>query len=211
VTTEALHELIAGYGLPVLFLLVMAESAGLPLPGETALVTAALYAGSTGNLSLTAVIATAAAGAIAGDNLGYLAGRRFGRALVTRYGPRVGLTPPRWRLARYLVDRYGVYAVFGGRFVAILRSLAAVVAGAAQMPWLRFFLANAIGGIAWAGVYGLAAHSVGQVLHRLSPAELALLASGGLALFLLTGHAIDRRREGWQREANRLYDAGDAS
>ena len=61
------------------------------------------------------------------------------------------------------------------------------------------------------GVFGLAAHSVGQVLHRLSPAELVLLAGGGLALFLLTGHAIDRRREGWQREANRLYDAGDAS
>jgi membrane protein DedA with SNARE-associated domain len=189
----------------------MAESAGLPLPGETALVSAAVYAGSTGNLSLAAVIATAVAGAIIGDNLGYLAGRRFGRALVTRFGPRIGITPPRWRLARYLVERYGGYAVFAGRFVAILRSLAALVAGAAQMPWLRFFIANALGGIAWASVYGLAAHSVGQVLHRLSHTELVLLAGGALAVFLLTGQAIARRRGDWQREADRLYGAGDAS
>jgi membrane protein DedA with SNARE-associated domain len=194
---ESLHDLIAGYG--------------LPLPGETALVSAAVYAGSTGNLSLAAVIATAAAAAIIGDNLGYLAGRRFGRALVTRFGPRIGMTPPRWRLARYLVERYGVYAVFAGRFVAILRSLAAAVAGAAQMPWLRFFIANALGGIAWASVYGLAAHSVGEVLHRLSHTELVLLAGGALAVFLLTGQAIARRRGDWQREADRLYGAGDAS
>ena len=210
-TAETVHALIAGYGLPVLFLLVMAESAGLPLPGETALVTASLYAGSTGHLSIEAVIATAAAGAIIGDNLGFLAGRRFGAGLVSRFGGRIGLTPPRWRLARYLVHRYGVYAVFAGRFIAILRSLAAVVAGAAGMRWPKFFAANAAGAIAWATVYGLAAHSAGQIAHHLPPWQLALLAVLALAAFIVATRAIARRSRDWRREADVLYGDADAS
>lgn len=121
-TAGFLHAVFAIYGLAALFLLVMAESAGVPLPGETALVRAALYAGSTGHLSIEAVIA--AAGAIVGDIPGFLAGRRFGAGLVSRFGGRIGLTPPRWRLARCPVRRYGLRAVSAGRFIAILRSLA---------------------------------------------------------------------------------------
>jgi len=209
-TADFLHAVFAIYGLPSLFLLVMAESAGLPLPGETALVTAALYAGSTGHLSIEAVIA-AAAGAIVGDNLGFLAGRRFGAGLVSRFGGRIGLTPPRWRLARCPVHRYDVYAVFAGRFIAILRSLAAVVAGAAGMPWATFFAANAAGGITWATLYGLAAHAVGQIARHLPGWQPALLAVLALAIFIVATRAIARRSEGWRREADQRYRDADAS
>ncbi|MFO1091408.1 MAG: DedA family protein [Hyphomicrobiales bacterium] len=207
---QTLHDLIAQFGLPLLFLLVMAESAGLPVPGETALVTAAIYGGSTGRLSLVAIVATAAAAAIVGDNLGYLAGHHYGRVLVERHGERIGITPSRWRLARYLVGRYGFIAVFVGRFVAILRALSGVVAGAAGMPWWEFFIANATGGIVWASFYGLAAHSFGAALLHLSHAELAFIAGSVFIVTVVSTRFIAKRSAQWQVEADRLY-SGPAS
>jgi membrane protein DedA with SNARE-associated domain len=202
---HALHDLIAQFGLPLLFLFVMSESAGVPVPGETALVAAAVYAGSSGRLSLEAVIAVAAAAAIAGDNPGYVVGYRYGRALIERHGERIGLTAARWRLARYLVGRYGLIAVFTGRFVAILRALSGVVAGAAGMPWWRFFIANAAGAIVWASIYGFAAHTFGAALPHLTHAELALVVCAVLAASLISMRYIAKRSAMWQAEADRLY------
>jgi membrane protein DedA with SNARE-associated domain len=150
------------HGLPVLFLAVMIESFGIPVPGETALIAFAVLA-SQGHYSIAEVIALAIAGAIIGDNLGYwLIGRLGGRALFRRwswlnqYAERV---LPR---AERLMRNHGGKTVFFGRFVTVLRYTAAWVAGLAHMPWWRFLFWNAAGGIVWATGVGLIAYYAGQ-------------------------------------------------
>ena len=155
---------IADHGLPLLFLVVMIESFGIPLPGETALIAFGVLA-SEGHYSITSLIAVAAAGAIVGDNLGYwLIGRVGGRALFRRwhwlshYSDRV---LPR---TESLMARYGGAAVFFGRFVAILRYTVAWVAGLSRMPWWRFLFWNAAGAVCWATAVGLIAYYGGKAV-----------------------------------------------
>jgi membrane protein DedA with SNARE-associated domain len=154
-------ELLLEHGLIVLFVLVAMESAGVPLPGETALVAAAILA-ERGHYSLVAVIVVAAAAAIAGDNAGYWIGRRGGRALLRRtpivrgYFERA--LPPSERFFR----RHGAKTVFLGRFVAILRVTAAWLAGISHMQWWRFLLWNATGGIVWAALVSVVAYRFGD-------------------------------------------------
>jgi membrane protein DedA with SNARE-associated domain len=157
-------HLITDHGLPLLFAVVMIESFGIPLPGETALIAFGVLA-SEGHYSIASVIAVAAAGAIVGDNLGYwLIGRAGGRALFRRWGwlhqysDRV--LPP----AESIMARHGGAAVFFGRFIAILRSTVAWVAGLTRMRWWRFLFWNAAGGIVWATAVGLAAYYGGKAL-----------------------------------------------
>src|SRR5436190_4064287 len=137
------------------------ESAGIPLPGETALITAAILA-AEGHYSLVAVIAVAAAAAIVGDNIGYWIGRKGGRALLRRLpfvsGYFERALPPSERFFR----RHGAKTVFIGRFVAVLRVTAAWLAGISRMPWWRFLIWNAAGGIAWATLVGVVAYTFGQ-------------------------------------------------
>jgi membrane protein DedA with SNARE-associated domain len=150
------------HGLPLLFVVVMIESFGVPLPGETALIAFGVLA-AEGHYSIASVIALAAAGAIVGDNLGYwLIGRLGGRALFRRwrwlhqYSDRV---LPR---AESLMARHGGKTVFFGRFVSILRYTVAWVAGLSRMHWWRFLFWNAAGGIAWATAVGLTAFYGGK-------------------------------------------------
>jgi membrane protein DedA with SNARE-associated domain len=150
------------HGLPILFAVVLIESFGVPLPGETALIAFGVLA-AQGHYSIALVIAIAAAGAIIGDNLGYwLIGRVGGRALFRRwrwlsqYSDRV---LPR---AEALMQRHGGKTVFFGRFVSILRYTVAWVAGLSRMQWSRFLFWNAAGGIAWATAVGLTAYYAGQ-------------------------------------------------
>ena len=124
------------------------ESMGLPVPGETTLVTAGIYAGTTGRLNIALVVAAASTGAILGDNLGYWIGHRFGYRLLLRYGRLLRLTPARIKLGQYLFHRHGGTVVFFGRFMALLRTLSALTAGINWMPWWRFLFFNAAGGIA---------------------------------------------------------------
>ena len=152
------------HGLPLLFVVIMLESFGLPLPGETALIAFGVLA-SEGHYSIVWVIVLAAAGAIIGDNLGYwLLGRLGGRALfrrwrwLERYSDRV---LPR---AERIMARHGGKTVFFGRFVAVLRVGAAAVAGLAQMNWWRFLFWNASGGVVWATTVGLAAYYGGRAV-----------------------------------------------
>jgi membrane protein DedA with SNARE-associated domain len=159
----SLPDLIAHYGYLALFFVVMAESGGIPLPGETALVTASIYAGTTHKLSIVFVIIAAAMGAIVGDNLGYWVGRKFGLPLLMRLFPEKSL-----KLGQYLFQRYGGAIVFFGRFVAVLRAFAALLAGANQYSRARFFLFNAAGGITWASLFGSAAYIFGQEIHRVA-------------------------------------------
>ena len=154
--------LIMKYGSFAVAVVVCLESMGLPLPGEAILIAAAIYAGKTGQLSIYQVIAAAAAGAIIGDNIGYWIGREIGFRLLVRYGSYVGLTEPRIKVGQYLFQRHGGKIVFFGRFIALLRVLAALLAGINRMSWLRFFIANAAGAMLWATVFGLGAYTLGQ-------------------------------------------------
>ena len=153
---------ITHHGLPLLFAVVMLESFGIPLPGETALIAFGVLA-AEGHYSIASVIAIAAAGAIVGDNLGYwLIGRLGGRALFRRwswlnmYSDRV---LPR---AESLMARHGGKTVFFGRFVSVLRYTVAWVAGLSGMQWWRFLFWNAAGGIVWATAVGLTAYYGGR-------------------------------------------------
>lgn len=194
-TPEWLHGLIASYGLVVLFFILMFEAIGVPLPGESALIAVALYAGSTHEFSILTVVGVSAAGAIVGDNIGYVIGRTIGFPLLQRYGYLVKLTEPRLRIGKYLFLKHGGKIVFFGRFVAFLRTFTALLAGASKMHWSHFLLMNMVGGVCWAGVLGLGAYMLGSQFHRIAgPAGVILLviAVAGLA----AGMLFMRRHEG---------------
>jgi membrane protein DedA with SNARE-associated domain len=182
----------AGYG--AVMLAVGIESMGIPFPGETTLIAAAAYAGSTHKLNIVFVVAAAAAGAIIGDNIGFWIGREIGLRLLIRYGKYIRMTERRIKLGQYLFQRYGGTVVFFGRFVAVLRALAAFLAGTNRMTWPRFLVFNAAGGIVWAGVYGFGAYALGTQIHRLAgPVGAAL---GVVALVLIVcGFVFLRRHE----------------
>lgn len=148
-------------GYPLLFVLVMAESGGLPVPGETALIGAAVLAAS-GRLEIAAVIPIAAAAAIAGDNLGYAIGRKGGRWLLQRPGAFGRQRREVLRVGEPFFARHGPKAVFFGRFILGLRVWASWLAGATRMRWPSFLLWNALGGITWATGIGLLAYFLGH-------------------------------------------------
>jgi membrane protein DedA with SNARE-associated domain len=151
---------IEAYGYFAVFAIVALESAGVPLPGETALLTAAVFAGK-GDLNIEAVIAAAAVAAIFGDNCGYWVGREFGFPLLYRYGHWLRVDEGKLKVAQYLFLRHGGSIVFFGRFVAILRTFAAFLSGVNRLPWPRFLLFNALGGIVWATLFGLGGYFLG--------------------------------------------------
>ena len=187
-------NLVAQYGYLAVLVIVGLESTGVPLPGETTLVAAALYAGATHNLNIIGVVIAAAVGAIFGDNLGYLIGHWGGYRLLIRYGRYIRLSEKRIKIARYLFLRYGGEVVFFGRFTAILRAYAAFLAGTTRMPWRRFLFFNAAGGIAWATIYGGGAYLLGRQIERLSgPFEIVFVAAAVIAI--VVGALIIRRQE----------------
>jgi membrane protein DedA with SNARE-associated domain len=179
--------LLSAYGYWAIFLVVALESAGLPLPGETMLVGASIYARLSGALAIDAIVLAAAGGAIVGDNIGYWIGREFGYRFLERHGWRVGIGAEKLRLGQYLFYKWGGAIVFFGRFVALLRILAALLAGANHLPILRFFLFNAAGGVVWAMIFGYGAFYLTAGFEKLhgSLAALGVIAAigGGLALW----------------------------
>ena len=190
-----ISHLIASYGYLALFALVAAESLGVPLPGETALITAGIYAGHTHRLSPWLIFAVASAAAIIGDNIGYWIGDKGGYRLARRYGPRVRLDERKLKIARYLFDTHGGKVVFFGRFVSVLRTYAAFLAGTSRMRWRRFLLANAAGGIVWAAIYTTAAYLAGNALQRASGTITWVLA-GAAALAIAAALLLVRRQTG---------------
>ena len=183
VSTHTIEGWLSSYGYVVVFVLVMLESLGLPVPGETALIAAALYAGSTHHLAIGWVIAVAAAGAIVGDNIGFALGRRVGTKLLLRYGKRVRLNETRLRIGMWLFRHHGGKVVFWGRFVSILRTYAAFLAGANRMSWPRFLVFNAAGGCVWATAFGLGYYAFGDVLEHAGTAiDVALGVAGALVV-----------------------------
>ena len=167
---EALLGWYAAYGYPVLFLAVLLENAGLPVPGETSVLVAAFLASPAGGerFNLIWVIVLTCLAAIVGDNIGYWLGRRFARPWLQRGRGFLFLTPERFHKAEGYFTRYGAGTVFGARFVAGLRVVAAPAAGAAGMHWPRFFVANAAGALAWAVTVALLGYFLGrswELLH----------------------------------------------
>lgn len=154
-------HLVEVFGYPLLFLAVMAESSGVPVPGETGLITAAVLA-SQGKLQIELVIPLAALAAIVGDNIGYQIGRKGGRWLLERPGRFERQRRQVIETGEPFFKRHGPKAVFLGRFVLGLRVWASWLAGATHMRWRSFFLWNAIGGICWATAIGLLAYFLGH-------------------------------------------------
>ncbi len=155
------EHLVEVFGYPLLFLVVMGESSGLPIPGETGLIAAGVLA-SSGKLEIGLVIAIAAAAAIVGDNIGYLIGRKGGRWLLERPGRFYTQRTQVLLTGEPFFERHGPKAVFFGRFILGLRVWASWLAGATRMPWRSFVLWNALGGIVWATAIGLIAYFLGQ-------------------------------------------------
>ena len=153
--------LVHQYGLLALFLIVMLESGGVPLPGETALIAAGVFA-SNGKLDITAVIAVAAAAAIVGDNLGYWIGRTGGRRLLERWRRVSRFSDRALPWTEDFFRRHGPKTIFLARFFSIIRVTAAVMAGISRMRWWTFFGWNAAGGICWALLVGLVSYYAGQ-------------------------------------------------
>jgi membrane-associated protein len=186
-------------GYPMLVLLVMAESSGVPLPGETALITGAVLASQHG-LQIALVIAFAAAAAILGDNAGYLIGRKGGRWLLLRPGPFARRRARVLEVGEPFFARHGSKAVFLGRWILGLRTWASWLAGASHMPWRSFSLWNAAGAISWATTIGLVAYYGG----RSANGTIALFGVAGLASTLaLSGVLLARQQRRRRQQAPR--------
>jgi membrane protein DedA with SNARE-associated domain len=162
---QILQSALTMLGYPAVILFVMIESSGIPFPGETMLLLASFYAAIDHHLQIPIVIACAALGAIAGDNIGYYIGRTGGKAVVERYGRYVFIKPEHLERAEKFFARHGDKTVFFGRFVAVLRAWAAFLAGVNRMHWRTFFIYNAAGGIVWATIYGLLGYYAGRLFH----------------------------------------------
>jgi membrane protein DedA with SNARE-associated domain len=191
--SSALIDLIKVHGPWIIAVVVALESAGVPLPGETILVAGALLA-TTNQIDIAIIVAAAATGAIVGDGIGYTVGRRFGTPFLRKYGRYIRLDDNRLLIGRYLFFRYGNAVVFLGRFVAVLRMFAALLAGANSMPAGRFFFFNVTGGLCWACLFGFGAYAIGTEMLKVSK-TLSLVSLG---LFIVAGSAFSivlRRNE----------------
>ena len=173
-------HLLTTYGYLVVALMVGIEGMGIPVPGEATLIAASIVAGTTHELNIVLVIVSAASGAILGDNAGFWIGRSLGYRLLRKYGSYIWLTERRIKLGQYLFTRYGGALVFVGRFISLLRTLAPFIAGANRMPWPRFVVFNALGGITWATLYGSAAYLLGKQAHGVIGRAGLLLGVVGL-------------------------------
>lgn len=187
ISLQTLQNALHALGYPAVTLFVMIECTGIPFPGETMLLFASFYAAIDHQLQIPVVISCAALGAILGDNLGYWVGRTGGRALALRFGRFIFLKPEHLEWAERFFQRHGDKTVFFGRFISILRTWAAFLAGVNHMPWRRFLVYNAAGGIVWAIIYGLLGYFAGRFFHdNFAQVEaIARTLSWGGALFLV--------------------------
>lgn len=166
ITLQTLQDALRTWGYLAVMAFIMIESAGIPFPGETMLLLASFSAATlVPQLNIGLIIAFAALGAILGDNIGYYVGRTGGRSIVERYGRYVFLKPQHLKRAEKFFEKHGNKTVFFGRFIAILRTWSAFLAGVNHMHWRVFLLYNAAGGILWAIIYGTIGFVAGRVFH----------------------------------------------
>jgi len=197
------EHLIHAYGLLTVALIVGLECIGVPLPGETALLGAAIYAGTKHDLNIVAVILTAAAAAIVGRVVGYAIGRGFGDWLLLRYGSYMRITEARIKLGQYLFLRHGGKIVFIAQFVPVLRTFAGIFAGANMMPWRDFLFANVVGSVIWSVTYGYAAYALGRQFERLEGPVVIFIAVITIVGFVVGGIFVNRHEQQLLAEAER--------
>lgn len=200
----AIQPYLEHFGYPVLFVIVLIESFGVPAPGQTLLITTALLA-AAGKLNIVVVLLTAFAAAITGDTIGYVIGARGGRRLLLRYGHHIGLTRRRYRRLHIRFNRHGVWFVLFARFFDFLRQVNGLLAGSVDMPFLRFVLFNNIGAALWVGLWGLGAYFIGRSLTSwLSRYEAVVTwVVVVLAVISLLSAAVWALRRWRRRRANR--------
>ena len=188
-------HLIKEYGYVIVALLVAAENLGLPLPGESALITAAAFA-ARGHLWLPGVIIASTAGTIVGGSGGYWIGRAGGLRLVHRIGKFIRVSDADIQKGHEFFEKHGAKTVFLARFIAILRIVVGLLAGVSEMPFLRFTLYNALGGACWSVAIGLLAYTFGANLPRLHRllGTGGLIAAGVVLLAILVAFRLRRRR-----------------
>lgn len=208
---EYLQQLVASHGYWAVALIVGLESMGIPLPGETILVLAAVYVAADATFNIWLVIGAAAAGSIIGDNAGYFIGKHYAYGLLVRYGSHVGMSKSRIKVGQYLFRQHGGMVVFLGRFVALLRILAAFLAGVNHMPWRLFLIANAAGGVLWASIFGIGGFLFGKLLLQLHHAIAVPLFAIAFGAFLAVGYLINRYEHQLVEAAEREIHALDTS
>lgn len=204
-STHTLDHLLSQFGYAAVLAFVMVESLGVPFPGETMVITASVYAGLTHRLSVWLIWAAAASGAIIGDNIGFAIGHWGGYRLLRRYGSKIRLNEAKLKVGRLIFARHGGKVVFFGRFVSVLRTYAAFLAGTNGMHWPRFLFFNAAGGVVWSGIFAVGFFYAGHVLKRLrGPADIALGVAAALVVlgFILWARRNEHRLEA---EAERVY------
>ncbi|MHB8596952.1 MAG: DedA family protein [Ktedonobacteraceae bacterium] len=180
ISLQTLQNALNTSGYPAVTVFVMIECTGIPFPGETMLLLASFSAATiTPQLQIPLVIACAALGAILGDNLGYLAGRTGGRALVQRFGRYVFLKLQYLDWAERFFAKHGDKTVFFGRFISVLRAWSAFLAGVNHMRWRNFLFYNAVGGIVWAIVYGTFGYVAGRVFNDNFPLVESIASTTG--------------------------------
>jgi len=194
-----LEHLLHAYGYAAIFAVIALENVGLPVPGETILITSAIFAATTHELNVLGVVIAAAAAAFGGSVAGFLLGR-YGERHFLR---RVGLEERDLRLGRYLFQRFGGRVVFAARFIAFLRSLAGLLAGANAMPLKRFLVASGLGALAWSASFGFAAYALGREIEIVS-ARTAVALGVLVVLAVIAGiRFLRRNRARLQIEADR--------
>ncbi len=194
-----IDHLISSFGYWAVFAFVGLESLGIPLPGETALIAAGAYAGHTGRLNVWLIFLVASAAAIIGDNIGFWIGDKGGYALLRKYGRYIRFDEAKMKVGRYIFDRRGGSVVFFGRFVSVLRTYAAFLAGTNRMRWRKFLVFNAAGGIIWAAIYTFLSYALGNSLRNAS--GTINYALGGVAVVAIVIVIVIVRRKSSQLEA----------
>ena len=184
------------YGVAAVFVILTLESLGIPLPGESLLIVAAILA-ERGDISFPGLLVAAWAGSVIGDNIGYLIGRMLGRRLVLRYGAKIRLTPERLHRVEAVFTQYGPVTVAFARFFNVLRQLNGVVAGTVNMEWRRFMAFNALGGALWVLAWAMAGFYLSRhgarfdvLLHKLGYLGAGFAAT---ALVLILTWVFGRR------------------
>ncbi|MGH3150927.1 MAG: DedA family protein [Streptosporangiaceae bacterium] len=187
------------YGLWAVLLFVLIEDFGIPVPGETALIAASVYAGA-GRLNVVAVGVVGFAAAVIGDNIGFAIGHFGGRALALRWGRYVFLTEERLDKAAGFFDRHGAWIITVSRFIEGLRQANGIVAGISGMRWLRFLAFNALGAALWVGTWVSAGYLAGSHINTIYSyitqySYYLLIALGVVIAALIARHLLRRRRE----------------
>ena len=192
-----LEPLVHDYGVVAVTVILTFESFGVPLPGESLLIFAAVLAGR-GEISFPWLLLSAWAGAVLGDNIGYVIGRVMGRAVLLRYGGKIGLNADRLHQIEAVFARYGPLTVGFARFFNILRQLNGVVAGTLNMDWRQFLVFNALGGAVWVLVWSFAGFFLGRhVSNIVTIAEsLGLIGAVFLALLVIALAYVAWHRRG---------------